>query len=162
MTDAISYGNLWNRSTHSFGESLTEDEARRRHEARERYAVLLEDDGRPVAALDLNFRPPVVDVFLLDEERRPAGQYKFVADPGGAGLWLEQTRRRQFEGPRDITSQESTWTRPNGLLRTEVRAKGQPTAEVIEATFDPDDHPELREPMPEFGAYDSIARWERG
>ncbi|TDE10152.1 hypothetical protein [Jiangella asiatica] len=161
MAATISYGNLWNRSNNTVGESLPEDEARRRHADRERYCAVLEEDGRPVVALDINFRPPVVDVFFLDEQARAAGQYTFVAHPDGDGLWLEQTRQRRFVGPREMVAQDSTWTRPDGRLRNEVRAKNNPTVDVTEGRFDPAEHPELREPMPEFGDYDSIARWER-
>lgn len=163
MARTITYGNLWNRSTKAPGEQLSIDEARRRHDERERYCAILEDDGMPVVAIDITFRPPVVDVFFLDEHAQPEGQYKFVAHPDG-DLWLEQTRRRQFHAGK-IRRQDTVWTRPNGQIRQEDRIThetgGQAVTQATESTFDPAEHPELREPMPRFGDYGSIARWER-
>lgn len=161
MSTTVTYGTLWHRYLGRFGEDLTEDQARARHDAREMYAAMISEDGRPVAALEVVQRPPLVKVFFLDEERRDVATYVFSAHPDGDGLWLEQTFVREIVDRRTIVAQEWVVTHPDGLLRTEVYTRDDPTRTVTESTFDPADFPELREPFPAFGDYASITRWER-
>jgi hypothetical protein len=161
MTTTVTYGNGWYRPGRRFGKDLTVDEARAAHEAREMYAALIHEDGAPVVAVEVVQRPPVVGVFFLDGEGRDTAEYVFVAHPDGGDLWLEQTFIREIVDRRTVVAQEWVVTRPDGRFRREVFTREEPTRRVTEGRFDPAQFPELREPMPVFGEYASISRWER-
>jgi hypothetical protein len=161
MTRTITYGTLWHRSAGRMPQEFTLEQARARHEAREKYVALIHEDGVPVVAVEVVQRPPVVGVFFLDGEGRDTAEYVFVAHPEGGDLWLEQTFVREIVDRRTVVAQEWVVTRPDGRFRREVFSRKDSTHRATEGRFDPAQFPELREPMPVFGEYTSISRWER-
>jgi hypothetical protein len=157
--EILTYADRWNAAYGTPGIPLPEDEARRRHEARQRYAAFLGDPERPRVAVDLQLDEDLVQVLFLEDDRRWTMKYVFVVV--SRQLWLEQVHLREWLRDGRLRF-DSTTFRPDGRVYAERGIDRDPAKEVARGRFDPGSLAFLREPIPAFGDYLSIARAERG
>jgi len=156
--NVVAYADSWNEAYDEPGEQISEAAARRRHEAGESYAALVKDGERRIAvASDLGHG--VVTVFFLDPKSRWTTKYVFTERDGG-GLWLQQAHTREWLDDRRYRF-ESTTIRDDGRMYAERGVYGDREKEVAEQRLDPATLTFLDEPVPEFGDYRSITRFER-
>ena len=156
---AVSYGERWNEVRGEPWPPLDEDEARRRHEAGEPYVAYVHDvDGRPGAVVELGLRCARVGVSFLDENGHRATYYIFKPDRAG-GLRLDEFGGRRVGRDGQITLAERRRFLPGGLVSATRRNLLSGEHKRWEDRLD--DLSKLSEPMPAFGDYESITRYER-
>lgn len=149
------------------GEPYGEDEAHRRHKAGEQYYVLIGDPAKPDAVIEAQPGRAGIEVNFLDSRRRETLTYYFVGGeyPDSDDLFLQQTTIKTYDGdagPPVLPASSETWYfRPDGSQHGFRQTNGGPT-ESTEGSMAPDEVAKtLVEPMPEFGDWDSITRYDR-
>lgn len=160
--DGLAYAEGWDDASYAAIGEIDELEARRRHDAGERYAALVGGRTRPDTALELTLANGLVRVFFLRPDGRATCSYAFMRPEGEDRLWLQGVLLESWEGDRR-TGTEWTVLKPDGQLHAERTAEGAPMAEVVDDTLSPEQlaQVDLWEPVPAFGDYRSIARFER-
>ena len=162
----VNYCFKWNYADGAPGEPLTEDEARAKDAAGEEYTAIM--PARAGAASPTLVTPVwktgVVVVTFLDDPGRKATEYTFMKKTdeslflARASMW---TYPNDQPGLRlsDSSSQETIHYREDGYVKRVVKNKVERVQETIEYT----DVPVTTnwEPIPTFGDFRSIARFER-
>lgn len=157
----VAYADRWSRRRRRAVRLLDEAEARRRHEAGERYTALLEDPVRPTAFLDVHLALGFVGVGHLDDRLRPQLLSQFVTldgDEGSGRLFLRETQVLAYDAEDRVVETEEFVFSPDGAIvrRVEDRRTGEGRQGELRAPADGN-----WEPVPRFGDYRSLARWER-
>lgn len=137
---------------------LDPETARKRHERGELYAAILGNPERPWAHLNVRLEVDYVGVTFLDEELREYLSYSFSDAPDGGGLFLGQATRRYFDSSGELAHDEHyifDWPDIAHVSKRDYVAKMRETYDVET------DMRENLEPVPAFGDYESIARYER-
>jgi hypothetical protein len=156
----------WNYVDGTPGIALTEDEARSKDSAGEEYTALLPPrDGMrfPVLVTPV-WKTGVVVVTFLDDPGRKAADYTFMKKTDQS-LFLTRvvlwTYPSEQPGLRlsDSSLHETVYYREDGTVKRVVKDKIERSQETVEYTDVPVDT--NWEPIPEFGDYRSIARYER-
>lgn len=154
------------------GEPYSEDEARARYAAGQRVTLLVGDLDKPEQVAEIELGGRVCDVAWLDALQRPELQYVFAVREDGGPDWpqdqllLEQVRIREYdhdERPPDDTPSrtESYHFKPDRRYFGRRQAGPGADLEETEGVLDPDAFAVQLEPVPAFGAWDSLLRRER-
>lgn len=88
------YTKRWVRGTGKPLAPYTLDEAKKLHTSRKPYTVALEEEGKPIAFIELN--AAFVYVGFLDERRRETGGYEFTELETGK-LFLKEVRQWEYQ-----------------------------------------------------------------
>ncbi|GAA4411123.1 hypothetical protein ACFQV2_11860 [Actinokineospora soli] len=162
----VNYCFKWNYADGAPGEPLTEAEARVKDGAGEEYTAIMEP--RPGAQsptlVTVVWKTGVVVVTFLDDPGRKATEYTFMKKTGES-LFLTRisiwTYPSAEPGLRlsDSSTHETITYREDGYVKRVIKNKAERTQETVEYT----DVPVSTnwEPVPAFGDYRSIARFER-
>jgi len=160
-TRDLAYAAGWKGGTFEADVEITEEEARRRHDAGEQYAVLLGGRDHPDTVVELTLGEGNVLVYFLRPDGRATTTYSFTRPEEGGPLWLEQVYLESWAG-EERSGTEWTVLQPDGTMHAE---RGEPSGliEVMDDVLTPEQlaGTDLWEPVPEFGDYRSIARFER-
>jgi hypothetical protein len=155
----IRYADQWKVSYNQPGEFISVDEAQRRHMAGERYVALLKQ-GEQRIVVDNNLEAGLINVYFLDDKRRWTTKYLFQRLDDGR-LWLQQVGNRKWLDDSRYRY-DSTTIRNDGRMYAERGILGdRGEKEVMERRLDPATLLFLNEPVPQFGDYRSITRYER-
>lgn len=163
----ITYCFKWNYADGAPGELLTMDEARSRDDAGEEYTALLSTTGSSSfpTLVTLAWKTGVVVVTFLDLFGRKTAEYTFRKKTTES-LFLRRVHLWTYPNDQpglrlaDSTSHETVYYQEDGSVKRVVKNKIKQTQETIEYTNVPVDA--NWEPIPQFGDYHSIARYERG
>jgi hypothetical protein len=161
----VDYCFKWNYTEGAPGLSLTEDEARVKDGAGEEYTAIMPSRAgmeSPVL-VTLVWKTGVVVVTFLDDFGRKATDYTFMK----TDEILFLTRAHMWTYPNDepglrlsdSSSHETVYYRDDGYVKRVVKKKMEHFHETVEYTDVPVDT--NWEPIPSFGDYRSIARYER-
>ncbi|WP_433336095.1 hypothetical protein [Spirillospora sp. CA-294931] len=162
----VDYCFKWNYADGVPGEPLTEAEAQTRDDTGEEYTAIM--PSRPGAAsptlVTLVRKTGVVVVTFLDDPGRKAVEYTFIKKAhenlflARAHIW---TYPNDEPGLRlsDSSTHETVCYREDGFVKRAVKNKLERSQETIEHTGVLVDA--NWEPIPAFGDYRSIARFER-
>jgi hypothetical protein len=161
----VDYCFKWNYTEGAPGLSLTEDEARVKDGAGEEYTAIMPSRAgmeSPVL-VTLVWKTGVVVVTFLDDFGRKATDYTFMK----TDEILFLTRAHMWTYPNDepglrlsdSSSHETVYYRDDGYVKRVVKNKMEHFHETVEYTDVPVDT--NWEPIPSFGDYRSIARYER-
>ena len=153
------YAEKWSRSYKEAIKPLTEAQARKRHEKKGAlYTALLGDDPiRPRAFVEI-VSGDSIQVDFLDKEFRSSASYQFIQQPDGR-LFMVMAVFRQFDSEtmKNVFG-HSLHFKPDGYVlsieedfRTNTQTRQEKTMDVSLNW----------EPYPEFGRYESIARFDR-
>lgn len=158
---SFSYAEKWSRSYKEAVRPLTEAQARKRHNTKGAfYTVLVGDPNRPSAFIEfVSFDS--VQVEFLDHLLRSTGAYQFVVQPEGQ-LFMVMAAFNRFDddGKRPAWSRRFSFRLDGSAMSFERDYVKDPGMETVT-----EKHVDVSlnwEPYPEFGNYDSIARFERG
>lgn len=156
---SVIYSENWNDMLRQPLRPMSEGEARRRHEAGEPYvAYVHEHPGGRDAVVELALFVPTVAVSFLDANRDRSTTYAFTSD-GDAGLFLSEMALQTF-GPDGLAeTDEHHRFSTDGLIR--VTRRDFRTGEERSWKQRIGDFAPLFEPIPSFGDYDSITRYDR-
>ena len=155
----MSYSRRWNDLRKQPLQPLDEDEAKRMHEKAEPYVAYVHDvDGRPDAVVELALFSPSVGVYFLDDRRQRSTYYAFTSD-GAGNLLLDEFGWRSFGPDGQITMSERHRFSPDGVVS--VTRSDFSTKEEKRWEEKLEDLSKLFEPIPAFGDYESITRYER-
>jgi len=168
----FSYAEKWSRSYKEAIHPLTEVQARKRHETRYSevvrkrsgwkkalYTVLIGDPAKPSAFIEIvSFDS--VHVEFLDELLRITGYYQFVMRPDGR-LFMGAAAFSRFDdnGKKPAWNSRFSFKTDGFTMCFEDDPNDPKVAIVTEKRMDVSLN---WEPYPEFGKYESIARFERG
>ncbi|MCP2163568.1 hypothetical protein [Goodfellowiella coeruleoviolacea] len=162
----VDYCFKWNYADGAPGEPLTEDEARVRDSAGEEYtAVMPPRPGTksPVLVTPV-WKTGVVVVTFLDDPGRKATEYTFMKKTDES-LFLTRVHMWTYPSEQpglrlsDSSSHETVHYREDGYVKRVVKNKVERFQETVEYTDVPVGT--NWEPIPVFGDYRSIARYER-
>jgi hypothetical protein len=153
---SVSYSTGWFRAEKRALGPMSEEEARRRHGAREPYCAVVETNGVPSCFIEVN--DDFFGVSFLDELLREYLSYDFEElEPGR--LFLTTATFRQFQGSDDnVASGETYFFKPDGGMAIEIE-------DFVNDTFEEkrggcEMGPNWAE-FPAFGAYDPLMNRER-
>jgi len=161
----VDYCFKWNYADGGPGVSLTEDEARVKDGAGEEYSAILPPrEGMKFPVLvTLVWKTGVVVVTFLDDAGRKATEYTFMRT--NDSLFLARVHMWTYPNNEpglrlsDSSSHETVYYRDDGVVKRVVKNKAEHFEETSEYTDVPVDT--NWEPIPSFGEYRSIARYER-
>ncbi|MFI6300115.1 hypothetical protein ACIBEJ_51580 [Nonomuraea sp. NPDC050790] len=165
-TDMMSYVLRWNHRRSEPGTPLTEEQARARDAKGEEYTAILppRPGTRSPILVTLIWRTGVVLATFLDGAGRRGTQYTFMRHDAER-LFLSRVYVWIYPDARpglllaDAVVREEIRFHPDGRARRVVTDKDARTRETVEYTgVAVADH---WEPVPTFGSYASIARFER-
>ncbi|HEX2568140.1 MAG TPA: hypothetical protein VH877_01195 [Polyangia bacterium] len=158
MIKRIEYGEYWSDYYQGWRYPFSEAEARRRHEAREIYTALIDQDDGSRLALELCFAFSYCNIFFLDAQGRCVLRHTF--EPTDAGrLFLCEISTGEYEGDdrwpmRGISFNYTQDGRVKTLLCT-------PRSITVLGENEPADVRLHDEPVPAFGAWESLIRRDR-
>ena len=143
-----------------------EAEARRRFEARETLTVLVGDPDRPHQVMTVKLGGEVVAVHWLDPHNRPVLEHVFAHLDGVEDLFLERTALKTYNqtepSPTDQATHNEVWYyRPAGTFTAVRKSVGLDDQENSSGTIDEVTLAGLFEPVPRFGAWESLLRADR-
>jgi hypothetical protein len=166
-TEVISYTFRWNSRRNRPGNPLSEEEARARDAAGEEYTAVL--PPRPGTNFPVLVTPVwktgVVVVTFIDDFGRQYMEYTFQKRDGDR-LFLTRVHLWTYpsDEPRlrlsDASAHEDIVYREDGYSQRVITNKVEGYKETVEYTDVPVD--DNWEPMPVFGEYSAIGRFERG
>jgi hypothetical protein len=153
------YCDGWFRARHRPGKIWDEARARKAHDRRKLYTVLVGDPARPDCFLELN--KGWVGVTFLDSRLREIVDQSFHAVDDSGRLFLGMVTFRRFEGEADLVAAGVSYTfEPDGaVLRsyqefpTTQHARTEPRGFADVSGF--------WEPYPEFGHYEAFVKRDR-
>jgi hypothetical protein len=162
----VNYCFKWNYADNAPGEPLTEAEARVKHEAGEEYSAVMppRSGAQSPTLVTPVWKTGVVVVTFLDNPGRKATEYTFMKKTeeslflARAHMW---TYPNDEPGLRlaDAISHETVHYREDGYVKRVIKNKVDRAQETIEYTDVP--IADNWEPIPAFGDYRSLARFER-
>lgn len=154
---AIGYCYEWNDLLAAPRDLYDEATARERHQQGQLYTAILGDLAVPHTLVEVRLEVPWIAVHFLDDQLRRQVMYAFGSVEGGR-LFLEQYRRIEFSNDGTKAAAEVVRFNKDGLA--EVRQRDAST-NMVERSNVTADVSENWEPIPAFGDYRSIARFER-
>lgn len=158
----VSYCRRWNFKRNRPIDPLTEEEARQRDEAGELYSVVVGDPAAPDRIIEV-VRPNHIGVWFFDPQQRQSLNYTFRR-AGDGRMFLRNIIRWAY--PNDEARMlnqcsliEEIQYEEGGIAHHEVRDK---EADEIKRTSYRDVSLDINwEPVPAFGDWDSIIRYDR-
>lgn len=162
MALQVTYCELWSNKLRSPTDVLTEAEARDRDARGEQYCVVLGDPGAPQAILDIAWVNSALRVSFVDEEGRSHTEYLFRKMENGKLFMHDATTWTYPEGSRrksQASHIEEAQFRPDGYASRTIDDSSAGQIEKTEYTDVPVEN--NWEPMPEFGHWESVARYDR-
>jgi hypothetical protein len=154
----ITYCNGWSRYKKCSNQIWSKEKAFQVHQKKELYTVLIGDPEKPICFLEINLSLNYVGVDFLDEYLRNYLHYTF-ADPDGDMLFLKEVAYREYQEDTD---------RVVKAIISRFARDGRITVEKVDLVTNEcnikDCSVEIStnwEKIPEFGKYESIARFER-
>lgn len=163
----VDYCFKWNYADNLPGEPLTADEAASRDAAGEEYTAIMPPRAgttSPVLVTPV-WKSGVVAVTFLDDPGRKATEYTFMRKTDESlflarvSMWTYATDEPGLR-LSDATTNETVTYREDGYVKRLVKNKVEHFQETVEYNDVPIDT--NWEPIPTFGDYRSIARFERG
>ncbi|SDE00490.1 hypothetical protein [Actinokineospora iranica] len=162
----VDYCFKWNFADGAVGIPLTEAEARARDVAGEEYTAIMSPraGAKSPTLVTVVWKTGVVVVSFLDDPGRKAVEYTFMKKTDES-LFLTQVHTWNYPNDRrglrlsDCTSHETVHYREDGYAKRVVKNKVERFQETVE-------YNDVRvdanwEPIPAFGGYRSLARFER-
>lgn len=157
------YCEVWSGELHSPTDVMTEDEARGRQARGDSYCVVLGDTETPQAVLEIVPENKFIGVNFVDEEGRTHTALSFI-NMGNGKFFMDEIVMWSYEpGAEDMSGAhriENLEYRPDGYLKRTIEDDSVDHVEEIEYKDVPVDV--NWEPEPEFGHWESIARFDRG
>ncbi|MBW3615019.1 MAG: hypothetical protein KY439_06900 [Actinobacteria bacterium] len=156
---SVIYCKNWNDLLRQPVKPMSEAAARRLHDESKPYVVFVHDvPGRRDAVVEVALYVPAVIVSFLDDNRQRSTTYGFKSD-GDARLFLAEMVLRSF-GPDDLAveSEQHRFSTDGLVVVTKTNFT---TGEQHSWKQEIGDFTPLYEPVPSFGDYDSITRYER-
>jgi hypothetical protein len=155
----ITYCKRWSRFRKCMTEIWNAEKARKAHERGDLYTVLLGDPEKPTCFLEVHLKLGYIGVNFLDEYLRDYFQCGFTKEKPGM-LFLSQVTHREYEAETD-TVIEAKFARffPDGRAIYEIDNTHEDA--LLRKEVEQEDLSVNWEPIPEFGQYESIARFER-
>jgi hypothetical protein len=159
MIKRIEYGEYWSDYDQDWRYPFAEEEARRRHEARELYTALIEQDDGSLLALELCFAFSYCNIYFLDSKGRGVMCYTF--EPAGEGhLFLCQIATCEYEGDsRWSTRGISRHYKRDGRVKTFLSERNRGL--TVLGMNEPADVRYHDEPVPAFKEWESLIRRDR-
>jgi hypothetical protein len=157
------YCERWHDGEHRPGDVISESEARSRDGRGEPYVVVLGDQERPDAIVEVNWSLDHLGTWFLDDKLRRNLKYSFIrVDP--KTLFLQQIMLWEYpEGAvRDLDTATKVTTlayNQDGIVHEAIDDSIAGTEEVISRSDVPLDI--NWEKVPDFGDWSSVARWNR-
>lgn len=138
---------------------LTEEQARKAHNERERYTVLVNSTERPYAVIDVVGGEGFVGVTFLDEVLRESLSYNFKEIEAGK-LFLSMATHREFFDDKDQVRLGTSYVfnQDGGLIITKESFEPHTLKEARSTT----DVSGNYEDYPNFGEYDHLLEADRG
>ena len=159
----ITYCERWNDLLHAPINIIGADEAKRRHEAGELYSVVLGDLKVPDAFIEVNWTHNYLGVWFLDEKCRRVLKYGFrrVSE---TQLFMNDIVRWDYPPEargrfNDALLIESIHYEQDGTVRQTTKDKT--VREIVEKTIKDVPLDINWEKVPQFGQWDSVARYDR-
>ncbi len=137
-------------------EMWTEEQARKAHDDRKTYTVLVKDVERPYAVVEV--ANDFVGVTFLDEKLRQSLSYQFEeVEPGK--LFLSMATHREFDGDNDqVKAGNSYIFNQDGSLIIRKQSFNPQSLEEANSSTDVSGN---YENYPDFGEYDHLLKVER-
>lgn len=152
----VSYFGRWNAQYREAVDALTEDEARRRHERGELYAVVLGDPAQPWAYVDVRLEVGYVSVHVLDGDLRPAATYRFSREEGERDddLFLGYVESARYVGDSDeVDAAVNLYFAPSGDGLLQSYEPGEEEPDSVEFRHGTET---LRLAVPAFGEWEWV------
>lgn len=159
----VTYCELWSSKRRKPTGEMSADQARQRGTKGESYCVVLGDPGTPKTVIEVVPENNYYNVNFLDGEGRTSAAYGFEKIDDSRLFLTEMTLWTYPEGARSKSQAsrvESFEFRPDGYAAQTVDDSSSDQIEKTEKIKVPVDA--NWEPVPEFGHWDSIARYDRG
>ncbi|MGW5052725.1 hypothetical protein [Actinokineospora sp. NPDC004072] len=162
----VDYCFKWNYADSAPGEPLTEDEARVRDAAGDEYTAIMppRTGAKSPTLVTVVRKTGVFVVTFLDAPGRKSTEYTFMRKTGES-LFLARVHLWKYPDEQaglrlsDASSHETVTYREDGYVKRLIRNKVDRVQETVEYTDVPVDA--NWEPVPAFGDYRSIARYDR-
>jgi hypothetical protein len=158
----VTYCERWNDQLHAPVGERSADEARALDAAGKPYAVVIGDPSAPDAEVQVHWKNSLLAVSFIDEAGRTHLKYVFrkVDDQrlflSEVTTWTyPQDARFKFEA----TKVENIFFQPDGYSRVRLNDKSSDNIEISEYRDVPVDS--NWEPVPKFGEWSSVARYQR-
>lgn len=158
----VTYCEVWSDQLRSPVDVISEATARERNAKGKHYCVVLGDAASPQAVLDIAWENSYLGVSFIDEEGRTHTKYTFRKMESGKLFLTDVTawnypEGAQFEFEADVI--ESAEFRPDGYAS---RTLDDSSSDQVKKTEYTDVPVETNwEPIPEFGHWESVARYDR-
>jgi hypothetical protein len=162
MALPVTYCELWSGKLRSPTGVLTEAEARDRDARGELYCVVLGDPAAPRIILEVAWMNAALGVSFFDEEGRMHTEYLFGKTDTGKLFMHNVTTWSYPEGARSKSQAsyiETAQFRPDGYASRTLENSSAGRIKKTEYTDVPMDA--NWEPIPEFGHWESVARYDR-
>lgn len=161
----VSYCRRWNFRRHTPIDPLTPEEAVKREVAREVYSAILHDPSGgkvPERVVEIDWANDFAGVWFFDAYGRQSLNYAFRRT--GDRLFLFNMIQYSYpdDQPRTLSGSNHTEEftfQENGIVRSVV-IDDDTHEKITEDRSDVDVSPHY-EPVPRFGEWDSLARWNR-
>jgi hypothetical protein len=153
----------WNDLLHEPVRLIKEAEARRRDAAGEPYVVILGANDKPESLVEVNWSNAYIGTWFMDDEMRRHVKYSFTKLDDST-LFLDEIRVWEYpEGAKGGLSSATKLTSfsydQDGIAHETIDGSAAGTVETISR---PDVPLDINwEPVPEFGDWESISRWDR-
>jgi hypothetical protein len=159
----VSYCRRWNFKRNRPIDPLTVEQARHRDEADELYTAVLGDPAAPERVIEI-VRPDHVGVWFFDPQQRPSLNYLFRRTDERT-MFLHNVTRWAYPNDDARMFSESNLIEeieyePGGIAHHEVQ--DQTAGEIKRTSYREVGLDVNVEPVPAFGDWTSIARYERG
>jgi hypothetical protein len=139
-------------------EIWSEEQARRAHDERRPYTVLVNDLERPYAVIDVAGDTGFVGVTFLDDLLRESLSYHFKEVEQG-NLFLSMATHREFDGDKDqVRLGDSYIFSQDGKLIIRKQSFNPQSLEEANSSADVSGN---YEKYPDFGSYDHLLKIER-
>jgi hypothetical protein len=154
----ITYCKGWSRHRKQPLEIWDEKKAHKAHDSGKLYAVLIGDPQKPSCFLEVHLKLKFIGVVFLDKYLRDYLDFSFKEKQPGK-LFLKQVIYREYDADTDnVISAKTMYWEPDGKTQFEQADLVQNFVDTGEGSMDVSIN---WEPIPEFGQYESIARFER-
>lgn len=157
------YCEQWNNLTETPMNSLTPEQAQTRHASGELYTAVASPDehSAPTLRVEMRLETGYASVIFMDEHGRDSLDYTFTLI--NDSLFLETATSYDYGhseergGYADAGQTESYEFTPEGIIRRTVEVDGEESRESRHGI----DVASNWEPVPNFGAYDTLIRRDR-
>jgi hypothetical protein len=158
----VTYCELWSDQLRAPSEVMGAEQARARDAAGEPYCVVLGDASAPQAVIEVAWKNSYLGVSFIDEAGRTHTSYDFEKVDESRLFMTEVTVWTYPEGAQfkfEASVIESVEFQPDGYASRTVDDKSSDQVKETEYANVPVDT--NWEPVPEFGHWESVARYDR-